>query len=340
LNKQIVFTEKNKAELLDVENKILKPNQVRVKTVYSTISNGTEKANITGNPMVSLCSTPDDVVKFPRSSGYSSSGIVVETGENVKNLKVGDRVAMYWSKHMLYNVLDEKNAVKIESDKVSFEEASIAHIGTFPLAAIRKTKLEIGESIIVMGLGTLGLMAVHFARAAGAVPVIAVDPVKERREKAMEFGADFAFDPFEDDFVDKVKSVTGSGVNVAIEVTGQGAGLNEVLDCMAPFGRVALLGCTRESDFSVDYYRKVHGPGITLIGAHTLARPENDSYPGYFTTTDDIKSILKLCAAGRINLKNMIDETHSPTECTEVYNRLISDRTFPTIVQFNWEDLK
>ena len=306
MEKQIIFTKINKAELSDVESVALKPNQVKVKTIVSTISGGTERANITGNPTVSLESKPGDTVVFPRYSGYSASGIVVEKGEDVKTLEIGDRVAMYWSFHKTYNIVNEENAVKIENDNVSFEEAAIAHIGTFPLAAIRKTKLEIGESLMVMGLGTLGLLAVHFARAAGAVPVIAVDPVKERREKALKFGADYALDPFDEGFTQKVKEITGGGVNVAIEVTGQGAGLNETLDCMARMGRVALLGCTRESDFNVDYYRKVHGPGITLIGAHTLARPQNDSYPGYFTTADDIKAILKLCANNRINFKDMI----------------------------------
>lgn len=339
MEKQILFTEKNKAELLDVESVALKPNQVRVKTVFSTISNGTERANITGNPSVSIESNPDSAVVFPRFSGYSASGIVVEKGEAVKSLEIGDRVAVYWSLHRTYNVLSEGNAIKIESENVSFEEAALAHIGSFPLAAIRKTKLEIGESVMVMGLGTLGLMAVQFARAAGAVPVIAVDPIAERREKALKFGADYAFDPFEADFVQKVKEVTDGGVNIAIEVTGQGAGLNETLDCMARFGRVALLGCTRESEFNIDYYRKVHGPGITLVGAHTMARPKVDSYPGYFTTADDIKAILKLCENKRINLKDMIDETHSPNECAKVYSRLVNDKNFPTVVQFCWESL-
>ena len=91
-------------------------------------------------------------------------------------------------------------------------------------------------------------------------------------------------------------------MKTAIEVTGLGAGLNQTLDCMAKFGRVALLGCTRDSDFTVDYYRKVHGPGIQLIGAHTMARPSCESAPGYFTAEDDMKTLIKLCALGRNNL--------------------------------------
>ena len=339
MDKQIVFTEKNKAELLEVESQSLGAEQVRVKTLFSTISNGTEKAGIVGNPSVGIDSNPSDKATFPRIFGYSTSGIVVEKGGAVKNLEIGDKVAMYWTTHRSYNVVNEKNAVKIEDNNVSLEEAALAHIAAFPLAALRKTRLEIGESAMVMGLGTLGILAVGLAHLAGATPVIAVDPVKERREKALKSGADYAFDPFDAEFDKKVKKVTGGGVNAVVEVTGQGAGLNEALDCTAKFGRIALLGCTRESDFTIDYYRKVHGPGITLIGAHTSARPENESHPGFFTTTDDIKTVLKLCALGRINLKSLIDETHSPSKCTEVYTRLVNDKNFPTFVQFDWSEV-
>ena len=332
--KQIVFTEINKAELIDTELPELGANMVKVKTEISSISCGTERANITGDPNVNCNGKPE--VVFPRHSGYSSSGTVVEVGSDVKSVKVGDRVAMFWSSHKEYNVLPETNVVKIEYDNVSFKEAALGHIANFPMAAVRKTKLEMGESMMVMGLGILGLFAVQLAHAAGAVPVIAVDPVKERREKALKFGADYAFDPFDEDFAKKVKEVTHGGVNAAVEVTGNGAGLNETLDCMARFGRVALLGCTRNSDFTVDYYRKVHGPGISLIGAHTLARPNEESHPGYFTHRDDLKAYMKLVAMKRINMLDIIDETYSPKDCGEVYTRLINDRSFPVVSQFDW----
>lgn len=268
MNKQIVFTEKNKAELLEVELKALKENEVRVETYFSSISCGTEKANITGDANVAGNSPAS--VSFPRYTGYSSSGIVKSVGSAVTNLKPGDRVVMSGSVHAKYNTMSEKNLLKITDNNISYEEAALFYIGTFPMAAIRKTKLEIGESAMVMGLGILGLMAVQLAKVAGAVPVIAVDPVKQRREKALAFGADYALDPTEDGFADKVKELTNGGAKTAVEVTGLGIGLDMCLDCMAKFGRVALLGCTRDKNFTIDYYRKVHCPGITLIGAHTM----------------------------------------------------------------------
>lgn len=335
--KRIVFTEKNKAELLTVEAAELKPNDVMVDTMVSTISCGTERANITGNPNINAGGAAS--VTFPRYGGYSSSGVVVKKGEAVTSVEVGDRVVVYWGAHMNYNIVNESQVIKIEDENISFETAAISFISTFPLAAIRKTRLEIGESAMVMGLGILGMLGVKLLHAAGATPVIAADPNPKRREIALQNGADYAFAPLEEGFADKVKAITKGGVNVVIEVTGVGAGFNEGLDCMAKFGRIALLGCTRDSDFTVDYYRKIHAPGITVIGAHTIARPEVESHPGWFTHRDDVKAVLKLCGSGRLCLENLVEETHQPEECPEVYQRLIFDKEFPVVVQFDWRNL-
>ena len=335
--KHIVFTEINKAELLTMNLREPRAGEVLVKTEISTISAGTERANITGDPNVNANGASG--VVFPRSSGYNSVGRVVAVGEGVESVKPGDRVVVYWGKHRSYNLVNEKNVVKIESDAVSDTSAAMSFIASFPLAAIRKTRIEMGESALVMGLGILGMIAVKLLRAAGAVPIIAVDPNPKRRELAKACGADYTFDPFEEGFAERVKEVSGGGVNVAIEVTGVGAGFNEALDCMAKFGRVALLGCTRNSDFTVDYYKKIHSPGITVIGAHTIARPELESHPGWFTHRDDISAILSLISGGRIELDSLIGEVHSPEECPEVYERLIFDREFPIGVQFDWTRL-
>ncbi len=335
--KQIVFTKKDTAEFLDAQYKEPKDNEVVVETAISSLSCGTEKANITGDPNVTGGAPGSK--PFPRVMGYSSTGVIIDKGKNVKNFDIGDRVICYWGNHSRYNTITEDCIVKLE-DGVSFEEGALCFIASFSLAAIRKTRLEIGESAIVMGLGLLGQLAIRLLRTAGAVPIVAVDPVEGRRREALNCGADYAFDPFDKDFAKKVKEVTNGGANVGIEVTGVGAGLDGILDCMARFGRVALLGCTRNKEFTIDYYKKVHFPGITLVGAHTLARPEVESHPGYFTHDDDIKSVMKLCLGKWLDLLSIIKETHSPKDCTEVYTRLINEADFPIGVQFDWRNIK
>ncbi len=276
--KQIVFTDYNKAELLDMPVPEPKENEVVVRTAYSAISTGTEKANITGD--VSMPGTrdkkPDKI--FPRYLGYSETGIVQEVGASVRSVRPGDRVLCFWGHHREYQVLPETNIVPIPDD-VSLMDASLVFIGTFPLAAVRKVAVEVGESAMVVGLGILGQMSVQLLRIAGAAPIIAVNRGEERRLQALKLGADYALNPNEPDFEKRVRELTdGKGVATMIEVTGNGPALNEGLRCMAKMGRVALLGCTRRPT-EVDFYYDVHLPGVALYGAHTFARPDVESYP-------------------------------------------------------------
>lgn len=334
--KKILFTKPKVAEICDYE--IAEPNsgEVQVRLAISSISSGTERANILGDVNVSVFEN-SDVAIFPREGGYSSAGIIEKVGPNVTDLQVGDRVALSWSSHSQVLNIEQKNVYKL-SDNVSFQDAAFFHIATFPLAAIRKCRLEMGESAIVMGMGILGLAALQLLRAAGAAPIIAVDPVAEKREKALQCGADYALDPYKSDFIETVKQLTDGGAKVAIEVTGVGKALDSVLDCMARYGRVALLGCTRNSDFTIDYYHKVHGPGITLVGAHASARPQTESSNGWWTQRDDIHTLMKLTEMGRLSLASMIDEVHSPMEAVEVYDRLANEKAFP-LVQFDWRKM-
>ena len=163
-----------------------------------------------------------------------------------------------------------------------------------------------------------------------------MDPIADRRELALRLGADFALDPTEEGFAGEVKRLTDGGVNVCIEVTGLGVGLIQALECMKKMGRVALLGCTRNSEFKIDYYKMVHGQGVSLIGAHTMARPKTESAPGLWTDEDDIKTVLNLIKGKRLNFADMISEIHSPDEAQTVFDRLANERNFPIGVLFEW----
>ena len=335
--KQIVFTKVNTAELLEREISDPGPKEVQVALAVSSISSGTERAGITGSTTVSWKRPAAPEAVFPRYHGYSSAGVITKLGEAVEGFCVGDRVALSWSTHSQFQNIKAALVHKLP-DSVSFSDGALTHIATFPLAAIRKCRLEIGESAIVMGLGILGTIALQLLKAAGAAPILAVDPDPVKREKALRQGADYVLDPYAPDFAQKAKELTGGGANVGIEVTGLGAGLDGILDCMALFGRVALLGCTRDRDFTIDYYRKVHGPGITLVGAHTMARPQKDSSDGWWTERDDFEAILKLTRLGRLKLSQLVEETHSPEDAPAVYTRLCTEKTFP-LVQFDWRKL-
>ena len=204
--KQIVFTAPGKAELLTAECPAPKAHEVTVKMSYTAISCGTERANLSGDLNIAANSAPKpgEVAQFPRMLGYSGSGVIYAVGDAVTDLKVGDRVVVTTCLHKGYCNINANNVFKIESEDLSLQHAAFAYIATFSTAAIRKTRLEMGESCVVMGLGILGLFSVIFARAAGAYPVIAVDPVKARRDFALSIGADYALDPAAEDFAETV----------------------------------------------------------------------------------------------------------------------------------------
>ena len=333
---QIVFTAPGIAELVQTEIPAPAAGQVQVRIAVSAVSSGTERANLLGSDTLSWV-VPRCEAVFPRVLGYSSAGVIEQVGEGVTEFAVGDRVALSWSTHTHLQNIAAANVTPI--GEIPFEEAALFHIATFPLAALRKCKLELGESAIVMGMGILGLTAIKLLRAAGAAPVLAVDPDPAKREIALRHGADYALDPYAPDFAKTAKQLTGGGAHVGIEVTGIGAGLDGILDCMARFGRVALLGCTRSSDFTIDYYRKVHGPGITLVGAHTNARPGVDSSDGWWTEKDDMRALCTLSTTGRLKLAELLQEMHAPQAAPEVYRRLATEKTFP-IVEFDWRKLQ
>ena len=334
-NPSIVFTAPNVAEVLETPVPEPGSGEVLVRTARSCVSSGTERANLVGDPMIGTNVKDGAEAVFPRRLGYSVSGVVEAVGAGVASVKPGDRVAASWTKHAAFNVRPERE-VYLLPDAVSFEAGALTHIATFPMAALRKCRFEFGESVLVMGQGILGQLAVLLARAAGAAPVVAADPAPAKRERAIALGADLALDPSAPDFASRAREATDGGARVVVEVTGVDRALDNALDAVARFGRVALLGCTRHSTFAIDYYRKVHGRGVTLVGAHTMARPRNDSSPGWWTERDDALAFLRLLDLGRLSLDGFVEEVHPVSDAPAVYARLAAGGPFPN-VQFDWK---
>ena len=333
-SKQIVFTGFHRAELLEVDVRELKEDEVLTDMEYTVVSGGTERANIMAMP-----NAGGD--KFPKRLGYCGIGHVIKVGSAVDNIAVGDRVLVYHGKHMKYNVRTVKEITKVENDSIDSLDAAFVIIAAMGLGGVRKLEIELGESAMVMGLGLLGIFALQFCRLSGAYPVIAADLNPARRELALKLGADYAFDPSAPDFVEQVKAATkGKGVRATVEVTGVSAAMKQALECASYMGRISLLGCTRVSDCSVDYYQQVHKPGVKLIGAHNLVRPKVESYPHHWTHQDDCKAILDMIAAGRIQVAPIVSRVVSPEDCTEIFNQLCDDPHFPIGTVFDWREIK
>lgn len=331
--KQIFFTEIGKAELLEVPLPEVKDDEILTKMLYTVVSGGTERACIMGMNNTSQV--------FPCSLGYCGVGIVKKVGANIKSIKNNDRVLVYHGCHCNYNINKEDEITKVEDDSIPSVEAAFVIIASMGLGGVRKLEIELGESAMVMGQGLLGIFATQFLRLSGANPIIAADLSEDRRKLALLLGADYAFDPSDKDFVKKVKEATkGKGINGCVEVTGISTAMNQALQCASWMGRISLLGCTRVSDCSVDYYKQVHRPGIKLIGAHNFVRPKHESYPHHWTHNDDCCAILDMMTTKRISVKPIISRVVSPESAPEIYNELCNDKGFPLGTVFDWSITK
>ena len=332
----VVFESVGKAVLKDFEIPDLNADEVLLESDYSVISAGTELAN--------LMNLPNTVVAesgFPFSPGYSAAGRVVAIGSDVSNLSVGDRVVIPWGGHRSHVIKHMNSVVKIEDDSIDLLDASFAHIASFSMLGVRKLHVELGEAVMVAGMGILGAFAVQIASLSGAVPVIVADLNPERRKLALELGADYAFSPEDKNFINQIKEVTGGkGPEAVVEVSGSAKALQQALEYIAWEGRISLLGCTRVSDVPIDFYKYVHRRGISLIGAHTFTRAKLESAPGRWTEQDDYKTFLKLLSVGKIQTRPIISEIVSPEKAGDVFTQLTQKQDSPLGIVFDWEKIR
>lgn len=331
--KVIQFISKDKAALCDRHiDESLAPNQVLLKTICTLISPGTEFACLKGE-------TNRGKINYPITLGYSAVATVLETGFDVTNVKKGDRCLCYHSTHSSFQKMPACDVVKIMDDTLPSEEAVYCVVGCMGFQGVRRCRPDFGESLMVMGLGLLGQFAVQTAHLSGCFPVIALDYNEKRRHIALESGADAAFSPDEDRLEEKVRELTeGRGADSVIEVTGNPQAVVQGLKLTAPFGRISLVGCSRTATENIDFYNLVHRPGITVLGAHNMARPLHERRPGIWTMAEDMAVLLRFMAAGRLQSKKLHTMTADPSVCPQIYERISARDPDLLGVVFDWRN--
>jgi len=326
-----------------------KAGEVLLENEYTVLSAGTERANLlnlpnttpSNAPDFATVQAPDPAQKFPFYPGYCGIGTVAAVGEGVEGVVIGTRVLATWSGHRSHAIQRAADLTKIEDDRIDSLDAAFVAIAAMGLQGVRKLRLEIGESALVIGLGLLGVFAAQAATLSGALPVIVFDFDKKRRDLALALGADCAFSPDEAHLPERIREIThGKGAGGVVEATGSAKALELALTCVAREGRVSLLGCTRVSDAPIDFYQYVHQRGVSLIGAHTQVRPSHDSRPGYWTEKDDYRTLLSLIAVKKLQVRPIISEVVSPERTPEVYKRLAGDRSPPLGIVFDWTKMR
>ena len=182
-------------------------------------------------------------------------------------------------------------------DNVPMEQAAIlADAVSTPFAAVVRTgKVGIGESVGVWGVGGVGTHIVQLARLVGAVPVIAVDIKPEVLDRAVELGADYAFDASDEGLRDKIADVTGGRMlDVAFDAVGLKSTFEQALDSVTVGGRLVSVGMSAES------------PSVGPTSMFGLTQKHVLGHLGYQNV--DIETLATLVSRGRLDLSRSISD--------------------------------
>jgi D-arabinose 1-dehydrogenase-like Zn-dependent alcohol dehydrogenase len=259
------------------------------------------------------------------TQGHEASGTVAKLGPGVTEWAEGDRVIVaagrpctdcpncrrgdiancqriqlmafaYDGAWAEYTVAQAVGLTRVP-DNVPLEQAAIlADAVSTPFGAVVRTgKVGLGESVGVWGVGGLGTHLVQLARLVGAVPVIAVDINPDVLERALDVGADHAFDARDDRLHDKIADLTGGRkLDVAFDAVGLKSTFEQALDCITVGGRLVTVGMSAES------------PSVGPIGMFGLTRKHVMGHLGYQNV--DIETLATLVSTGRLDLSRSVSK--------------------------------
>ena len=365
--KQIIQDLKNGATILeDVPAPMVKSGQVLIQTTKSLVSLGTERMLVEfgkANLIQKAKQQPDKVKEVinkvktdglkptinavlnklaqPLPLGYCNAGRVIAVGKGVEGFTIGDRVASN-GPHAEY-VCVPKNLVVQIPDNVSDEEASFTVIGAIGLQGIRLVNPTLGETIIVIGLGLIGLVTAQLLKANGC-NVIGFDFDSVKIELARKFGID-AINP--SDGIDQVAYVLNATRNIgadAVIITASNKS-SEIISQSAKMsrkrGRIVLVGVIGLDISRADFYEKElsfqvscsYGPGRY----DEQYEQKGEDYPLAFvrwTEKRNFETILNAIASKSIDVKSLITERIALGEYNKIYSDMNNGRSIASILEY------
>jgi 2-desacetyl-2-hydroxyethyl bacteriochlorophyllide A dehydrogenase len=259
----VVFPEPNRVEVREMELPEVGRDQVGIRTVFSGISQGTERWSLTGRYGHY---DRDYTAYYPCSPGYQAAGVVDAVGSAVEDLAVGHHVFAPGTRfldpdhkypgpnaasHSGYLVIDRAHVTKL-APEVDLAEASLYHMAGVSRHGVRLTKIQPGELVVVIGLGMIGQMSAQAARRVGA-RVIATDLIPIRIELAGKHSADRVVDGTAERLEDVVREEASEGADVVIDTTGDHRIFDRCLRLIHREGRITMQGYYPEP-ISIDFH--------------------------------------------------------------------------------------
>lgn len=278
----------------------------------------------------------DFVVRKPMIIGHESAGIVAKIGSNVKNLKVGDRVAIEpgvscrvckFCKEGRYNLCKDmvfcatppvhgslrrfyKHAADFcfkLPDHITLSEGALLEPLSVGVHACKRASVDIGSKVLVLGAGPIGLVTLLVAKAMGATKVVVTDLVQARLDMAMNLGADGTYlvrnDVSEADTVREIHTIFGEEPNKTIDACGAQSSIRTAILATRSGGVVVLVGMGAA---------EVQIPLINALVREVDIR-------GVFRYANDYADALDLLASGKINVKPLITHNYKLEDTVKAF---------------------
>lgn len=320
-----LFSHERKAIIEHVPIPSPKEHHVLVQTVYSGVSNGTERLMLT------------TWHEKPIALGYSACGIVREVGAGVDHIKPGDRVACYgapYVRHAEY-MLVPKHLVASVPDAVAMKEAAFVGIGAIAIHALRQARIQFGESVVVVGLGILGQIMAQIASAA-AYETIVYDLQADRCKQFERLSSGRWANSIESLEAHIAEATGNRGVDaVLLAANGNNNGLiDRGLDWVRDRGRIVIVG-DLEMSFSRDKMFKKEAD-IVISRAGGPGRYDynyeagGQDYPiGYARWTEgrNMAEYIRLLQQGRIQVAPLISQEVAVDNIERLYEPLFLAET-------------
>jgi polar amino acid transport system substrate-binding protein len=332
----------------------LQDGGILVRTAFSAISSGTEKAAVEAGRKTLLgkaMARPDlvkQVLEYAQSNGigaarqkvqarletlsalgYSCSGLVLEAGLSVSGFQPGDRVACAgagYASHGEINFVPANLAVRIP-DNVGLPAASLTTIGAIAVQGVRQANVTFGEAVAVIGVGLVGVLAIQILRAAGC-RVIAIDVSSERVAQSTALGAHLGLSTGDPGLESAVKNFSRYGVDAALitAATKSADPLDLAAKLLRDRGRISVIGDVGMGVSRANMYRKE----ISLAMSRSYGPGRYD--PGYeeggqdypigfvrWTENRNMEAFLDLLSSGSLQVEPLLTRLFPVEEGGKAY---------------------
>jgi S-(hydroxymethyl)glutathione dehydrogenase/alcohol dehydrogenase len=287
---------------------------------------------------------------LPHLLGHEGGGIVVETGPEVSRVRAGDHVVLHWREargiqsrppkydwrgkvtHAGYVTTFNNYAVVSENrltpiaKEIDFEVAALmADTLTTGFGLINNdAQVKLGESVVVIGCGGIGMGVLLGAKLAGACPLIAVDLFPHKLELALSLGATHAINSKEVDFAEKAREILGGGLaDVVIDGTGNPAVLEKAFALTAPQGKTVGFGVMAHDRALTINTLPLH-MGKLLTGSHGGSSKPDEDIPRY----------LRMMRHNLFQVKNFVSHRLPLEEVNDAVEKMRSGAVVHAMIHF------